>query len=266
MYSSDLAYVHDCGFGDYARRAAPELERLLRDHGIRRGLVVEFGCGGGTVARHLTSAGYELLGIDISPAMIRIARTRAPGARFRVGSLASARIPACDAIVAIGEVVTYMVNDPLRKAAARTHQRQLADFFRRAFRALRPGGLLIFDFMESPERRTYAAKSRGGADWAIALSAHIDRTGRTLTRRMVIFREIEGVLRRSEETHYVRIYPRAAIVAALRRAGFSVVVRGRLGKVRLAAGDALVIARRGEGWRRYNAGRFRGPAKGSRSG
>jgi SAM-dependent methyltransferase len=251
VYDTDLAYVHERGFGDYARQAAPEIERLLRAYDIFTGRVVEFGCGGGTVARHLSEAGYDVLGIDISRAMIRMARARAPAARFRVGSTADARIPTCDAIVAIGEVVTYMVNGSGDTArSARTHERQLASFFRRAAQALRPGGLLIFDFMESAARRTYEAKSRGGDDWAIALSAGVGRTKRTLARRMVIFREIGGRLRRSEETHYVRVYPRSAIMAALRRAGFEAKVVPRLGKVRLAAGDALAIARRSERGRR----------------
>ena len=78
FYGADLAYIHDAGFGEFATRAAPEVVRLLRANGVRRGLVVELGCGAGTVARALTDAGYDVLGVDISPAMIRLARTRAP--------------------------------------------------------------------------------------------------------------------------------------------------------------------------------------------
>jgi SAM-dependent methyltransferase len=108
LYSTDLAYVHDAGFDDVAAHAAPEIARTLRAAGIRDGHVVEVGCGSGTVARHLLSRGYQVTGLDISPAMIRLGRAKAPDARFRVASLTTARIPPCDAVVALGEVITYV--------------------------------------------------------------------------------------------------------------------------------------------------------------
>src|SRR5262252_2705413 len=85
MYATDLAYVHDAGFGDLARRAAPEIVRLLRARGTRRGHLVEVGCGSGISAQHFAASGYRVTGIDRSAAMIRLARQRAPRARFRVG-------------------------------------------------------------------------------------------------------------------------------------------------------------------------------------
>jgi len=105
MYSTDLAYIHESGFGAFAREVAPEIVAILRRTRIRSGLVVEIGCGGGTLARHLVEKGYRVRGYDISPAMIRLARARAPRAEFRVASLADAPLPACAAIVSIGEVV-----------------------------------------------------------------------------------------------------------------------------------------------------------------
>src|SRR5207247_5317319 len=85
VYSPDLAYIHDAGFTGFAHRAAPELIKILRGHGIRRGLVVDAGCGSGPLAGHLVEAGYDVLGIDVSPAMIRLARERVPHGSFRVG-------------------------------------------------------------------------------------------------------------------------------------------------------------------------------------
>lgn len=77
-YQEDLAYIHDVGFDFYARGVAPELLKILRRHGIRKGLVVDLGCGSGIWARELTDAGYEVLGVDISGAMIRLARKKRP--------------------------------------------------------------------------------------------------------------------------------------------------------------------------------------------
>ncbi len=86
VYKDDLAYIHDVGFGDFAKNAAPELLAVLRQRGLTGGLVVDLGCGSGLWAEELTAAGYDVLGVDISPAMIEIARRRAPRARFEVGS------------------------------------------------------------------------------------------------------------------------------------------------------------------------------------
>ena len=55
---------------------------LLRRHGVPNGLVVDLGCGSGRFAAALGEAGYQVLGVDLSPAMIRLAKKRAPGARF----------------------------------------------------------------------------------------------------------------------------------------------------------------------------------------
>lgn len=235
MYAADLSYVHDVRFGRFAERVAPELIRQLRRrYGRRRGRVVEIGCGGGILARRLVDAGYSVFGIDASPAMVRLARSRVPEARFRVGALESARIPRCEAIFAVGEAVTYVTGglSALRR------------FFARAHRALTPGGLLAFDFLESAERRTYPPRSFAGADWAMVVRADVNPTGRVLTRRMTVFRKVGDVYRRSQETHRVRIYPRAEIADALERAGFSVSMRRSYGPVRLLPGDVAAVAQK----------------------
>ena len=93
-YREDLAYIHDSGFADFARDAAPGLLAILRRNGVPSGLVVDLGCGSGRWARELTRAGYAVWGVDQSSAMIRIARRVAPGASFRVASLLDSDLPA----------------------------------------------------------------------------------------------------------------------------------------------------------------------------
>jgi SAM-dependent methyltransferase len=267
LYSFDLAYIHDAGFGDFAERAAPEVIRILRRHGIRppaskrghsstrlarpergrgttgsgrAGRIVEVGCGSGTLARRLVDARYGVVGFDISPAMIRLARAKVPEATFRVASLTEARIPQCDAVVAIGEVVTYV---PARggvtglPAALRT-------FFSRVHDALEPGGLFIFDFIESGVRRTYPPKCHSGRDWVIAVHAELDRPGQVLTRRMIAIRKVGRQYRRSQEFHLVRIYSRRAVATALADAGFTASMSRSYGRYRLMPGIVAVIAKR----------------------
>jgi SAM-dependent methyltransferase len=173
-----------------------------------------------------------VIGIDISAAMIRLARVRAPNARFRVASLTTAPLPRCDAVIATGEVITYL-------PSARAVQR----FVARVRAALRPGGLFLFDFIESGERRHYPPKSRGGNDWAIVAQADLSRDGRVITRRLTMFRKVRGRHRKSRETHRVRVYSREEIAETLARAGFESQMRRSFGRYRLMASDVAVIAR-----------------------
>jgi SAM-dependent methyltransferase len=241
LYSTDLAYIHDAGFGDFAERAAPELIRILRRHdalGARR--VVEVGCGSGTLARRLVDARHNVVGFDISPAMIRLARAKVPEAKFRVASLTEARMPRCDAVVAIGEVMSYV---PARAGGNRLPP-ALLRFFSRVHRALEPGGLFIFDFLESGTRRTCRARIQSGQDWVIAVHAALDKPRQVLTRRIITIRKIGRQYRRTQESHCVRIYSRRAIANALAGAGFATRMSPGFGRCRLLAGDVAVIARK----------------------
>jgi 2-polyprenyl-3-methyl-5-hydroxy-6-metoxy-1,4-benzoquinol methylase len=92
-YRDDLAYIHDVGHGEFARRAAPGLLKLLRDRGVSSGRTIDLGCGSGIWAEQLLRHGYEVLGVDISPDMIALAERRAPQAEFRCESFLRSQLP-----------------------------------------------------------------------------------------------------------------------------------------------------------------------------
>jgi SAM-dependent methyltransferase len=208
-YTADLAWIHHTGFGDYARNAAPGLLNLLRHRGVDRGLVVDLGCGSGIWARELTNAGYQVLGVDISPAMIRLARREAPVARFRIGSLLDVELPPCDAVTSLGECINYTFD-------GRTGPLALRHLFRRVHTALRPAGVFVFDFAEPGigARRVFTE----GDGWAV-LAESSERSG-VLVRRITSFRRVGRLYRRTEEIHRLRLYRAADLLAALRACGF----------------------------------------------
>src|SRR5437867_4220617 len=107
-YREDLAYIHDVGFGNFARRAAPGLLQILRTLGTVEGPVVDLGCGSGIWARALGNAGYDVLGVDQSADMLAIARQRAPNAEFCQASFLRTDLPRCAAVTAIGECFNYL--------------------------------------------------------------------------------------------------------------------------------------------------------------
>ena len=53
----------------------------------------------------------ERVGLDISPAMIEIARRRVPEAEFHVQSFLQFRLPTCRAVTALGEVFNYLFDE-----------------------------------------------------------------------------------------------------------------------------------------------------------
>ncbi len=240
-YGKDLAYVHDAGFLDLAEQATPLVADLLAERGLRSGRVVELGSGSGATAAALGRAGFEVIGIDSSRAMVEIARGRAPDARFRVGSWLDAPLPACDAVLAIGEVFNYLGDVRGTKA-------ELRSLFRRVATALDPGGLFVFDLAGPGRVRSGASEAfRTGPDWAILYRAVEADSGRTMERRMTTFRRITqgATYRRAEEVHRLRLWPASEIAALLREAGFTVRIRRAYDPAAPVPGHRVFVARLG---------------------
>ncbi|WP_436533739.1 class I SAM-dependent DNA methyltransferase [Actinoplanes sp. HUAS TT8] len=79
-------------------REQPELRAALTlfadlVHAAGDGPVVDVGCGPGHVTAHLRELGVDAWGLDLSPAMIDLARRDHPGLRFEVGSMTDLPLP-----------------------------------------------------------------------------------------------------------------------------------------------------------------------------
>jgi SAM-dependent methyltransferase len=234
-YKDDLAYIHDVGFGDFAKQAAPGLLKILRLNGITKGLVIDLGCGSGIWTQELIKAGYEVLGVDISAAMIRLARKRTPQAQFVKQSFLKMRLPQCAAVTALGECFNYLFDKNNGK-------KTLFRFFSRVYEALSPGGVFIFDIVE-PGLQT-SLRHAMGKDWAILVQVEEDSSKHILTRRITTFRRIGKLYRRDEETHCCRLYDRHELSGALRRLGFKVRLLRRYGLFRLYKNRVGFVARK----------------------
>ena len=69
----------------YLRASLALFADVVKDAG--GGPVADIGCGPGYVTKHLHDAGLDVLGIDLSPEMIAIARRDYPDVRFEVGTM-----------------------------------------------------------------------------------------------------------------------------------------------------------------------------------
>lgn len=187
--------------------------------------MLDLGAGSGRTARALTEAGHKVIGFDLSPAMVSLARRVAPRARFETASFLDAELPACDAVVAVGEVFNYLID-------ASNAERALGDLFARTATALRPAGTLLFD-LAGPGRVAGGGPARSWSavpDWAVMMEAEevADGAGRAeLTRRITTFRRVDGLYRRADETHRLRLLSPSVVLGMLRSSGFRArVLRG----------------------------------------
>ncbi|MFG1778924.1 class I SAM-dependent methyltransferase [Micromonospora sp. NPDC049048] len=106
------------------------------------GPVADIGCGPGRVTAHLHEHGLDAFGIDLSPAMVQIARRDHPHLRFEVGSMTDLAL--ADASVA-GVVAWYsLIHVP---------DEEVGPVFAHFRRVLRPGGLLLLGFHVGDESR-----------------------------------------------------------------------------------------------------------------
>ena len=105
------------------------------------GRLVDLGCGPGHVTAYLAERHPDVLGVDLSPAMVRLARERHPEVPFEVASMLdlSGYAGAWSAVAALYSVIHF--------SAA-----QRARAFEQVRAALRPAGWLLVAFhVDSPE-------------------------------------------------------------------------------------------------------------------
>ena len=200
---------------------------------------MDLGCGSGLWAEELARARYRVLGIDISEAMIEIARRRVSDAEFRVGSLFEAEIPPCVAVTSLGKVLNYLF-DPNNDG------QRLVGLFRRVYSALAPGGVFVFDVAESGQvaRGTATRGFSEGEDWVVVLEKEEDAERRMLIRRITSFRRVGEQYRRDDEVHRLRLYESSEIPRELRRVGFRVRTMRAYGRYRLPRAHVAFVARK----------------------
>src|SRR5512147_2371170 len=77
-------YAHHWG-ADYHRQIPGLLDKVLLKLLPSGAPVLDLCCGDGRLAGVLAQRGFQVTGIDGSPAMLRFARENAPAARFELG-------------------------------------------------------------------------------------------------------------------------------------------------------------------------------------
>jgi SAM-dependent methyltransferase len=151
---------------------------LVRAEGAGRP-IADLGAGPGHVTAHLDALGLNVYGVDLSPAMVALARRTHPRLRFTEGTMTALDV----ADGALGGIVAWysVIHIPTER---------LPDLFTEFHRALAPGGhvLLVFQIGDRPlhlERAFGHDVSLVAHRWPIGrVSAFLRQTGFTEVARM----------------------------------------------------------------------------------
>ena len=211
-YRSALARVHHEGFAGHADACAPGILARLAPVRERGGLVLELGCGSGALTRHLVAAGHRVVATDASPAMVALASEAVPGAEaVRRLTLPDDPLPAADAVVSVGHVLSYLPDIP-----------SVARALRAIAAAVRPGGVLAVDLLDRAYRAARAGKqpvAAFGAGWAVFVAFTSPDPG-TYVRDIITFvRNADGTYQRDDERQVNVLVDAAEVAGRLASAG-----------------------------------------------
>lgn len=226
LFMDDIPYEEWCRY----------LTGLLREQGVDHGLVLDLGCGTGTMTELLAREGYDMIGVDGSMEMLEIAAEKRAASgldilylyqdmqSFELYGTVRAVVSTCDSL-------NYLLS-----------YEDLAATFRLVDNYLDPGGVFIFDinteykYKELLADRTIAEdREEGSFIW----ENHFDLESRINQYDLTLFipagaEEEEGteglypgdpgrLYRRYQETHLQRAFSLEEILGGLSEAGLEVI-------------------------------------------
>ncbi len=190
---------------------------LLNEHGVKDGLVLDLGCGTGSLTELLADAGYDMIGVDNSEDMLQIAMDkRAESGKDILYLLQDMRefelYGTVKAVLSICDCINYILE-----------YKDLVEVFRLVNNYLDPGGVFIFDLntvykYKSVMGDTTIAEDR--EECSFIWDNFYDEDTKINEYDLSLFiREEEDLYRKYMETHYQRAYTIDEIKKALKEAG-----------------------------------------------
>ena len=181
------------------------LKDTLREYGISDGLILELGCGTGTMTELLADSGYDMIGVDNSEEMLAEAMQKRETSghdilyllqdmqEFELYGTVRAVISVCDSL-------NYL-----------TEEQDLEHVFELVNNYLDPGGLFIFDmntvykYQEMIGDSTIAEnREEGSFIWE---NTYDEESGINEYALTLFLPDTDGRYEKVEEVHYQRAYP-----------------------------------------------------------
>lgn len=193
--------------------------------GTKPSSIVDLGCGTGSIAIPLASAGYKVVGIDLSSDMLAIASEKwekklelkpSKGTLQLIEQNMSEWQTAepVDTVISFCDCLNYLLDED-----------QLLATFQATYDGLKPGGSFLFDVHPISRFQQYAENQpfiydEGGISYL--WSSDYDDEEHLIEHELAIFvEESDGRYRRFDEEHVQRAYHSRWIVGALQASGFT---------------------------------------------
>ena len=217
------AAVYDTIRGDDPAFRASQIAFLCEAFAGCTGPLLDAGCGTGRHLVFLKAAGYRVVGLDIGPAMLAVARLNLAAAGLPVrlvrGDLRALPFQAAfDGILCLESPLAYLLNDV-----------ELALALGNCRRTLHAGGALVMDIFDYAgmfgERGLRPRTTRFSETWGhvdVRESHRYDRANQIWEMRQAFTVVRSGSQAQFAVRHRLRIRSADAYAAALERAGFTV--------------------------------------------
>ena len=210
MFMDNIPYEDWCGY----------LTSLLKEYGINDGLVLDLGCGTGTLTELLAKEGYDMIGVDVSEDMLQEAiEKRAESGLPILYLLQDMRefelYGTVQAVVSICDSLNYILDYD-----------DLAHVFSLVNNYLDPKGMFIFDlnteakFQAMGSETIAEVRDEGSFIWENEYDEEEKINSYDLT---LFIREEDDLYRRYQETHFERAWSLDEIKKALTEAGMEFV-------------------------------------------
>lgn len=200
---------------------AEYLSRLLAEYEVTDGIVLDLGCGTGTLTELMAARGFDMIGVDYSEEMLEIAmEKRAESGRDILYLLQDMRefelYGTVRAVISICDSLNYI-----------TEEAELEEVFRLVNNYLDPEGVFIFDFNTVYKYREILgdqtiAESR--EDCSFIWDNYYYEEEQINEYELSLFLQEEGNLyRKYVETHYQKGYELETIKSLLEKSGMKFV-------------------------------------------
>ena len=194
---------------------------ILREYGINDGLVLDLGCGSGTMTELLADAGYDMTGVDLSPEMLEKAKLKKEASGndilYLCQDMRSFELyGTMRAVVCVCDSINYILEeDELRKV------------FELVNNYLDPGGLFLFDINTVHKYRDVIGSmtiAENREDCSFIWENFYDEDKAVNEYDLTLFiRNTDGLYEKQEETHFQRGYEFEMIKRLIGEAGLEFV-------------------------------------------
>lgn len=197
------------------------IKGLLTEYGVDNGLVLDLGCGTGSITELMAKEGYDMIGIDNSEEMLSIAMEKREKSGYNILYLCQDMrefelYGTVRAIISICDSVNYIMEED-----------ELLEVFKLVNNYLDRGGIFIFDLntlykYSNIMGDTVIAENRDNCSF-IWENYYYEAERINEYDLSIFIKEKDNLYRKYEETHLQRAYELTEIQKLLERAGLEFV-------------------------------------------